>query len=106
MASGNARRIAVEVVYATAARQTVIELEVTEGATVGQAISLSGIRAAHPEIDFSAIRTGIFGKLAPENAVLREGDRVEIYRPLRADPKEARRRRSGIGSRRAAKSRR
>jgi putative ubiquitin-RnfH superfamily antitoxin RatB of RatAB toxin-antitoxin module len=103
MGSGAARRITVEVVYATAERQTLVEFEVTEGTTVGQAIDLSGIRAAHPEIGLCCVKTGIFGRLAALDAVLRERDRVEIYRPLRADPKEARRRRTGNRMRRAAK---
>jgi hypothetical protein len=98
MSSGTARRITVEVVYAEAARQTFVELEVEAGTTIAQAISLSGIGAAHPGVDFSRMKTGIFGKLAPPDSVLRERDRVEIYRPLRADPKEVRRRRAGNGT--------
>lgn len=95
MSSSTARRITVEVVYAEAGRQTLIELEVEAGTTVAQAVSLSGIGAAHPEVDLPGMKTGIFGKLAPPDAVLKERDRVEIYRPLRADPKEVRRRRAG-----------
>ena len=97
-------RLTIEVVYATAERQTLIELEVAEGTTVAQAIALSGIRIAHPEIDFPELKTGIFGRLASPDTILREGDRVEIYRPLRTDPKEVRRRRAGNRMRRGAKS--
>ncbi len=93
-------RIRVEVAYATPARQTLFELEVAAGATVRQAIDLSGIRTAHPEIDISSVRVGIFGSVASLDAVLADGDRVEIYRPLLADPKETRRRRVGSGKRR------
>lgn len=93
--SGSKRRIVVKVAYATPARQTLIELEVAEGATVAQVIALSGMREAHPEIDSLKAAAGIFGKVAPPDTVLREGDRVEIYRPLQADPKEVRRRRAG-----------
>ena len=86
-------RIRVEVVYAASpARQTLIGLEVAAGTTVAQAIELSGIKAEHPDIEILDTRVGIFGRPAALNAVLEEGDRVEIYRSLRADPKEARRR--------------
>ena len=95
MGSGAVRHIVVEVVYAKSDRQTLIALEVPEGTTVAQAIALSGIGATHPGIGVVEMKTGIFGKLAPPEAVLREGDRVEIYRPLRADPKEVPRRRAG-----------
>ena len=94
MASGASRRIVVEVAYAETGRQTLVELEVPEGTTVAQAIALSGIAAAYPDIDLGAMRTGIFGTLASRQTLLREGDRVEIYRALATDPKEARRRRS------------
>ena len=106
MRSTAVRRFTVEVVYATAERQTLIELEVAEGTTIGQAVALSGVAAAHPELDFSTIQTGIFGRRAPLDCILRERDRVEIYRPLRADPKEVRRRRAGIKARRAGSPRR
>ena len=105
MSSGRAApRLTVEVVYATAKRQTLIELDVAEGTTVAQAIALSGIRTAHPEIDLPELKAGIFGRLASPDTVVRERDRVEIYRPLRADPKEVRRRRAGNRMRRAGKN--
>ena len=104
MNSGTAPRLTIEVVYAAAGRQTLVELEVAEGTTVAQAIALSGIRAIHPEIDHSELKTGIFGRLASPDTVLRERDRVEIYRPLRADPKKARRRRAGNRMHRASNS--
>lgn len=100
MNSGAASRFTVEVVYATPGRHTLIEVEVAAGTTVGQAIALSGIRATHPEIELSSAKVGIFGRLAPLNAILQARDRVEIYRPLRAGPKEARQRR--VESRRKA----
>ncbi len=105
MSSGTTvRRLTIEVVYATAGRQTLVELDVAEGTTVAQAIALSGIRAAHPEIGLSKLKTGIFGSLVSPDTVLRERDRVEIYRPLSADPKEVRRRRAGSKAPRAVKS--
>jgi uncharacterized protein len=95
MSSNRSPRIRVEVAYAAPARQTLLELEVAAGTTVGQAISLSRIESAHPEIELSSARVGIFGKPVSRDVVLEEGDRVEIYRPLLADPKDARRQRVG-----------
>ncbi len=83
----------VQVCYALPERQTLIDVTVPEAATVHDAIRASGIVGQHPEIDVSVARTGVFGKLVPLDAVLHEGDRVEIYRPLIVDPKAARQRR-------------
>ncbi|MBI0328086.1 RnfH family protein [Burkholderia plantarii] len=84
---------AVQVCYALPTQQTLIDLDVPENTTVRAAIEASGIVAQHPEIDVSVAKTGVFGKLAPLDTVLRDGDRVEIYRPLVVDPKAARQRR-------------
>jgi putative ubiquitin-RnfH superfamily antitoxin RatB of RatAB toxin-antitoxin module len=84
----------VEVVYATPSRQEVIGLTVPPGASVEQAIRESGLLEIFPEIDLARNRVGIFGEIAGLRDPVRDGDRVEIYRPLRADPKEARRRRA------------
>jgi putative ubiquitin-RnfH superfamily antitoxin RatB of RatAB toxin-antitoxin module len=83
--------IRVEVVYAERGRQTLIALTLPAGATVAEAIAASAIHAAHPGIP-AGLRTGIFGEPAGPATVLQEGDRVELYRPLPADPKETRRR--------------
>ncbi|WP_246795259.1 RnfH family protein [Burkholderia perseverans] len=85
--------LAVQVCYALPTQQTLIDLAVPENTTVRAAIEASGIVARHPEIDVSVAKTGVFGKLAPLDTVLRDGDRVEIYRPLVVDPKAARQRR-------------
>jgi putative ubiquitin-RnfH superfamily antitoxin RatB of RatAB toxin-antitoxin module len=82
----------VEVVYALPERHDSITLNLPEKATVGEALAASGIRERHPGIDLS--RLGIFGRAVKEDAPLADGDRVEIYRPLAVDPKEARRRRA------------
>ncbi len=87
----------VEVSYALPERQTVRALEVEPGVTVEEAIRASGILEEHPEIDLKENKVGIFGKVTRLDTVLRDGDRVEIYRPLIADPKEARRRRAAQG---------
>ncbi|WP_043439640.1 RnfH family protein [Cupriavidus sp. HPC(L)] len=69
------------------------EIELPAGATIAAAIEASGVLSAHPELDPATLRVGIFGKLKTLETVVREGDRIELYRPLVADPKTARRRR-------------
>lgn len=91
---GSASKIRVEVVYALPGRQTLLEAELDAGTTVARAIVQSGILERHPEIDLERNAVGIFGRVVRPDAVLRDRDRVEIYRPLPADPKEARRRRA------------
>jgi uncharacterized protein len=85
----------VQVCYARPDVQVVRDLDVPAGTTLRQAIERSGVLRDLPDIDLAACRVGIFGKLKDLDAVLREQDRIEIYRPLIADPKEARRRRAG-----------
>ncbi|PLY41690.1 RnfH family protein [Janthinobacterium sp. ROICE36] len=69
-------------------------LRVPAGSTIGQAVAQSGLLQAIPGIDLSINMVGIYGKKRPLDTVLHEHDRVEVYRPLQADPKEARRRRA------------
>ena len=75
-----------EVVYALAGRQEVVALQLSEGASAGQAAQASGLGG-------TGMRLGIGGKEVPADQPLRDGDRVEILRPLALDPREARRRR-------------
>lgn len=86
------RWIAVEVAYARPDRQEIIPVQVPEGTCAYEAVTLSGIEKSFPEIDPEKQSMGIFGKVLkePRRHALREGDRVEIYRPLEIDPKEAR----------------
>lgn len=84
--------ITVEVAYALPEKQSLIQLEVQPGTTVGQAIEQSGIREVYPSMEISDV--GIFSKKATLDQPLQEGDRVEIYRPLIADPREMRRKRA------------
>ena len=93
-ASRQPSRLKVEVVYARPAEQVLMELQVTEGTTVGQAIALSGIQERFPDLRVSRGFVGIFGRPVELDALLRDGDRVEIYRPLLANPKQARRERA------------
>jgi len=83
--------IKVEVLYALPYEQTLLEVEVPQGTTLADAVKISGILEKHPEIDLANCKAGIFSKLSKLDAVLRDKDRVELYRPLIADPKEVRR---------------
>ena len=80
--------------YALREEQVLLELEVTDGTTARQAIERSGILQRFPEIDLARAGLGIFGRVVAPDTPLRDGDRVEIYRPLIADPKLARRTRA------------
>jgi len=87
----------VEVAYAEPERQLILSVAAQPGMTVRQAIKRSGILAHFPDIDLSACKVGIFAKATTLDAEVGPGDRVEIYRPLIADPKEARKRRAAKG---------
>lgn len=91
---GNNEKYFVEVVYATPEKQALISLDVEQGTTAEQAVKLSGILEQFTEIDLTKNKLGIFGKVTKPDQVLRDKDRVEIYRPLIADPKESRRKRA------------
>jgi putative ubiquitin-RnfH superfamily antitoxin RatB of RatAB toxin-antitoxin module len=88
------RTVAVELVYCSSTRQHVTRLTLIAGSTVRDAIRSSALAAQCPEIETDAVRVGIYGRLVAFETVLQDGDRVEIYRPLIADPKQARRRRA------------
>ena len=90
------QQIAVEVVYALPDIQVIKHLNVAEGTTADAAIVQSGILDLFPEIDLTKNRYGLFGKSITCETVLRHRDRVEIYRPLIIDPKDARRKRAAI----------
>jgi putative ubiquitin-RnfH superfamily antitoxin RatB of RatAB toxin-antitoxin module len=81
----------IELVYALPERQEVVRLRLPAGSTVQQAIEQSGLLAMYPEIDLTQNKLGIYAKLVKPDTTLRDRDRVEIYRPLIADPKEVRR---------------
>jgi len=92
-------RIAVEIAYALPAAQVLRKLELDAGATVEDVIRRSGLLEEFPEIDLAVNKVGIFSKLVKLDEVVRDRDRVEIYRPLIADPKEVRRKRAEAGKR-------
>lgn len=97
--SSSPTTIRVEVAYARPDRQLIMPVEAPEGATLEQVIVHSGIQEQFPEIELQTSKFGVFGKLSKRSAVARAGDRIEIYRPLLADPKEVRKRRAAEGKR-------
>lgn len=90
----NNKTIQIEVVYGLAHKQKLLSLPVSEGTTVEQAIIDSGMLSLFPEIDLTENKVGIWNKAVKLSTVLEDLDRVEIYRPLIADPKEVRKRRA------------
>ena len=93
----SAATVAVEVAYARPDQQAIIALSVAPGTTAAEAVEQSGILREFPDIEFPGCKMGIFGKAVRADTVLQAGDRVEIYRPLIADPKEVRRQRAAEG---------
>lgn len=89
--------IQVEVIYALKGHAKRVTLTLEEGATVQQALERSGLLAEFPEIDLSKNKVGVWNKLVKLDTPLRDRDRVEIYRPLIADPKEVRKQRAAEG---------
>ena len=86
----------VQVAVALPSLQEVIELELPEGATVADALAAARLGERHPGVDFGSMRTGVWSREAGGERRLRDGDRVELYRALRADPKDMRRRRARL----------
>lgn len=87
----------IDVVYAKPERQEVVNLKLAPGSTLKQAVEVSGLLQRYPELDLDKLKLGVFGKLSKPDALLRDRDRVEIYRPLIADPKEVRKKRAEEG---------
>jgi putative ubiquitin-RnfH superfamily antitoxin RatB of RatAB toxin-antitoxin module len=93
----NADKIPVEVAYALPERQVIVVVDVAAGATLEEAVRASGILEQYPDIDLTKNKVGVFGKLGEPGDPLHAGDRVEIYRPLIADPKQVRKQRAAEG---------
>jgi putative ubiquitin-RnfH superfamily antitoxin RatB of RatAB toxin-antitoxin module len=91
------KTIPVTVVYALADQQVVLALDVVADATIAEVITQSGILEKFPEIEPGKNKVGVFGKLGKLTDTLHAGDRVEIYRPLIADPKQVRKQRAAEG---------
>ena len=83
----------ISVAFALASRQEIVELTLPGGATVADAIAAARLAERFPGVDFDSLEVGVWNVKSSREALLREGDRVEIYRPLAADPKDQRRRR-------------
>lgn len=92
--SADGQLIHVEVVYALPHEQRVFSLVVNEASTVEDIIRRSGVLTAYPEIDLAVNKVGVFSRNVRLDATVRDKDRIEIYRPLLADPKEIRRKRA------------
>lgn len=97
MSQGADESISVEVIYALRGKAERVPLRLAAGSTVLQAIEFSGLLQKCPEIDLATSKVGIYAKLVKLDQALRDRDRVEIYRPLLADPKEVRRQRAAEG---------
>lgn len=98
MSTENVKTKKIEVVYALPDTQIILEVDTPAEASVEEIIKASGIMEKFPEIDLAENKVGIFGKLTKlNNNALRDGDRIEIYRKLIADPKEVRRKRAAEG---------
>jgi putative ubiquitin-RnfH superfamily antitoxin RatB of RatAB toxin-antitoxin module len=92
----------VEVVYALPERQHLVELDLpTDGLTARQAVERSGLLQALPELATQTLALGVFGEVCEDSRPLRDGDRVEIYRPLKHDPRAMRRERAAATARKA-----
>ena len=88
------QQISIEVAYALPDQQALLEVVIEQGTTVEQAIKASGITKRFPQIDLSKDKVGIWNRTCKLSDEPKSGDRIEVYRPLIADPKEARRRRA------------
>lgn len=92
-----AEQVAVELVLATPREQLLLALEVDRGATVAEVISRAPVAEQFPGIQVSELAVGVWGKQVSRDHVVRDGDRIEIYRPLQIDPREARRKLAEVG---------
>ncbi len=95
--SKQAKTFPVEVIYALPDQQKLLKVELQEGQTARDAIELSGVLTRYPELNIESMVIGLFGKKTKMDQKLRSRDRVEIYRPLIADPKEVRKRKAAEG---------
>jgi len=90
----SSKLINIEVAYALPTKQTIVDVALKEGTTVQQAIEASNILEQFPDIDLNATKVGVWSRVVKLSDTLIDGDRIEIYRPLIADPKEIRKRRA------------
>ena len=95
-----ANKIPVEIAYALPDKQEIVMLEVEPGTTASQAVASSGINRHFPELVLAGAKLGVFGKAVKADYILHAGDRVEVYRPLIADPKDVRKKRAAAAKQR------
>lgn len=95
----------VTVAWASTAGVHLLAVEVPDGASLRDAVVASGLLALEPQLAAESLSLGVFGRLQPPDRRARDGDRIEVYRPLTVDPKEARRIRADVRRRRGATSR-
>ena len=89
--------IAVEVVFGRPDAQSLVSLSLQQGATVASAIASSGLAENYPDEPFADLPAGIWGRVVNKGRILKDGDRVEVYRPLQLEPRESRRRLAQLG---------
>lgn len=92
-----AEMIEIDVCYPLPDKQVLLRIKLAEGSTLQQAVEASGLLQKYPEIDLKKNKFGVWNKLSKLDSILRDRDRVEIYRPLIADPKEVRKQRAAEG---------
>lgn len=84
----------VEIIYATLEAQVLLKIAVEKNSTIKDCVNQSGLLVQYPEIDLTVMKVGVFSQVKPLEYKVKEGDRVEIYRPLIADPKDMRRKKA------------
>jgi putative ubiquitin-RnfH superfamily antitoxin RatB of RatAB toxin-antitoxin module len=100
--ASDTQHINIQVACATEVKQKVISLQVPEGTRLAEAVALSGIADEFPELDMSTSRMGIYGQVESPHRILAHSDRVEIYRPLLTNPRQARLNRAAVSKQNAA----
>jgi len=100
--TGGEAGVRVSVVYCAARAVWMKEIDLAEAATLGDAIKASGVLVAYPELELAELAVGVFSRPRPLDEPAHDGDRIEIYRPLLVDPKDARRHRAELRRRRKA----
>ena len=93
----SADRIAVEVVFAMPDKQRLVDLDLPAGTTAGEAVAAARFETAFPDVDIAGCPIAVWGEVAARDRVLRDGDRVEVLRPLEIDPRDARRELANAG---------
>lgn len=94
MSDETLKHVDVEIAFATPDEQVVIDVTLPEGASVAEALRASAIAERFPDFDFGTASVGVWGRVVARDARVRDGDRIEVYRPLQRDPREARRQRA------------